>query len=57
MNSPEIKMVPKIVALNDFIEYEIPSIKAKISMIPDEAECDWKKLDEVFLKAIEKYLN
>ena len=57
MNSPEIKMIPKVVAVNDFIESEIPSIKAKISMISDEAVCDWKKLDEVFLKTIDRYLH
>ena len=57
MNSPEIKMIPKVVAVNDFIESEIPSIKAKISMISDEAVCDWKKLDEVFLKTIDSYLH
>ena len=52
INSPEIKEIPRIDALNDFLDEEIFSIKSKISTMKEEKNNDWDRLNEFFLSVL-----
>jgi predicted nucleotidyltransferase len=52
MNFPEIKEIPKITVLNDFLDSEMANIKAKLSALDEKKENDWKKLNDLFLSAL-----
>ena len=55
MNSPEVKEIPKIQAINDFIEKEIECIASKINSTETEPSASWDDLNKLFLSEIEKY--
>ena len=55
MNSPEVKEIPKIQAINDFIEKEIECIASKINITETEPSASWDDLNKLFLSEIEKY--
>ena len=52
INFPEIKEIPKITVLNDFLDSEMANIKAKLSGLDEKKENDWKKLNDLFLSAL-----
>lgn len=56
MNSPEVKEIPKISAINEYLDQEIVTIKGKINELTKEQNNSWKVLNDLFLHTIERYL-
>ena len=54
MNSPEVKMIPKMEVINSYIEREIPKLKEMINSLADERDGNWEELDVMFLSVLEK---
>ena len=52
MNSPEVKLIPRIVVLNDYLDRSITEIKGDISQLDDEKHGGWDRLNELFLEGI-----
>lgn len=48
MNSPEIRKIPKITILNEFIESAIAKIKTDLNESQDEEISDWQELNAFF---------
>lgn len=55
MNSPEIKEIPKILAINEYLDREIIDIKEKIKKIAKEQNNSWQVLNDLFLHTIDAY--
>ena len=53
MNTPEVKMVPRIDELNEYLEYSMVEIKKKIESLPKEQVREWDELNELFLSVLE----
>lgn len=53
VNSPEVKTIPKIGALNEYLEQRIAEVKEQIERLPKQAVQGWKELDELFLSLLE----
>ena len=53
MNSPEVKMIPRIDLLNDYLEQSITEIKEQIERLPRQAPQGWDELDKLFLSLLE----
>ena len=52
INAPEIQMIPRIDALNDYIEREIQALLEAVAEMPETPRGDYGKLNEIFLKAL-----
>ena len=52
MNSPEIKKIPQIAILNEFIESAIVKIKADLNKLEEEETSDWQELNAFFLSVL-----
>ena len=52
MNSPEIKEIPKVQIINDYIEREIEIITKRIASLNDEPFRDWDDLNDLFLSEL-----
>lgn len=52
VNSPEIKMIPRMDLLNRFIEDEIDNVKAQVREIADERDLEWELLNQFFLSVV-----
>ena len=48
VNSPEVKTIPRVDVLNDYLETSIAGIKALIAEYPEEEYGDWEALDWFF---------
>ena len=55
MNSPEIKEIPKIDTVNEYLDQEITAIKGKIEEMPKEENHSWKALNDFFLQTINAF--
>ena len=53
INSPEVKMIPRIDLLNDYLEQSITEIKEQIERLPRQAVQSWDELDKLFLSLLE----
>ena len=52
MEVPELKLIPKVDAINDYIESEIPKILEEIKNLPEEHNQGYDELNSLFLKYI-----
>ncbi len=52
MEVPELKLIPRVNAINDYIESEIPKILEEIKNLPEEHNQGYDKLNSLFLKYI-----
>lgn len=52
MNAPEIKEVPRIVEVNEYIDRAIEDLKIQIAAFPAEHRADWGPLNLLFLQAL-----
>ena len=52
VNSPEIKTIPKISVLNEYLDKSIIEIKKQIELLPKKTFKGWDELDELFLSAL-----
>ena len=55
MNAPETKDIPRVAALNDYLDNAIAEIRAGIAAMPDERERSWDALNALFLQTLEEY--
>lgn len=53
MSAPEIREIPKIAPLNEFIESNLHIIRERIVALPDEQPGDWGLLNTLFLSILE----
>lgn len=53
MNSPEVKLIPKIDVVNDYLDRSITEIKEQIERLPKETAQGWEELDNLFLGIFE----
>ena len=53
MNTPEVKMIPRIDVLNDYLDRSVGEIKEKIERLPKEQAQEWEELNELFLSVLE----
>lgn len=52
MNSPEIKEIPRIENINEYLDYSIAEIKNILQSIEDTNSPNWQDLNELFLETI-----
>lgn len=52
MNAPEIKEVPRIIEVNEYINRTIEDLKIQIAAFPAEHRADWGPLNLLFLQAL-----
>jgi predicted nucleotidyltransferase len=52
VNSPEIKQIPKINVVNDYLDSSIIEIKDIIRALPEEKACGWEPLNDLFFSTV-----
>lgn len=52
MNVPELKLIPKVSALNAYMDRCIQEIEQKLDQMPDSPQNDWDELNKLFLEII-----
>ena len=52
MNEPERKLIPKVDAVNDYMDRCIREIEEKLNQLPDCPQNDWNELNSLFLEII-----
>lgn len=53
MNAPEIREIPRIDAINDYLDRSIRELKAAITTLPGEHQVPWEPLNDLFLQILE----
>ena len=53
VNSPEVKLIPKIDVLNEYLDSSITEVKELIERLPQEPAQGWEELDKLFLSVLE----
>lgn len=53
VNSPEVKLIPKIDVLNEYLDSSITEVKELIERLPQETAQGWEELDKWFLSVLE----
>lgn len=53
MNSPEVKMIPRIDILNEYLETSITEVKSQIEQYPREVVKEWDELNRLFFSVLE----
>ena len=52
MNEPEVKLIPRIDVLNEYLEQSIVEVREQIQRLPKEETRGWGELDNLFLRAL-----
>lgn len=52
MNTPEIKEIPRVAEINDYLDRTIENLKAEIAVFPAEHQPDWVPLNQLFLQTL-----
>jgi len=55
MNSPEIREIPRVQVINDFLDRSIAEVRALIGEMDDEPYSDWDELNEIFLSVSDNW--
>ena len=53
MNAPEIKVIPKIESINEYLESSIREVRSRIVQMPEDADPGWEELNQLFLSQIQ----
>lgn len=53
MNSPEIKLIPRIENINNYLDKEIEDIKRVVKQMDETNNPDWDELNNIFLKELD----
>lgn len=48
MNSPEVKLIPRIPEINEYLDESISNIKTKVKALDDSQVSDWDELNQLF---------
>lgn len=54
MNSPEVKLIPRVSEINEYLDESIPSIKSAVRLLEDNHTPDWNELNQLFLRELMK---
>lgn len=54
MNAPEIKEIPRVDEINQYLDASIETLKAEIMAFPGEHKPDWEPLNRLFLDEVQK---
>ena len=54
MNSPEVREIPRIDALNEYIEKSFNELEEKAQALYYDKNSNWEELNSFFLNAIKK---
>ena len=54
MNSPEIREIPRIDIINEYMDSEIEEIKTILQSMEEAKNPDWQDLNALFLRELEK---
>ena len=54
MNSPEVKLIPRIPEINEYLDKSILDIKSAVRLLEDNHTPDWKELNQLFLQEINR---
>lgn len=52
MEVPELKLVPKVNVINEYIEDELTSIEEEIDVLPSSQKTDYDELNQLFLRYV-----
>lgn len=52
IHEPEIKKIPRVNRLNEYLESEIVGLREKVGKLGEEKKVSWEKLNEIFLKEV-----
>ena len=52
MNTPEIKEIPRVAEINEYLDRTIENLKAEIAVFPAENQPDWVPLNQLFLQTL-----
>lgn len=52
MNSPEVKLIPKVSELNEYLNESILEIKTEVKALDDSPIPDWDELNQMFLQEL-----
>ena len=53
MNEPEVKMIPRVDELNEYLDRNLISVREQIELMPKEIVHDWEELNALFLSELE----
>ena len=53
MNEPEVKMIPRVDELNEYLDRNLISVREQIELMPKETVHDWEELNDLFLSELE----
>jgi hypothetical protein len=53
MNAPEVKLIPRIDILNQYLDESIQEIRSQIVKLPEDAYHGWDELNRLFLLQLE----
>ena len=52
MNSPEIKEIPRVDKINEYLNESIEEIKFKLKSVGENKEVQWEEFNKVFLEEV-----
>ena len=55
MNAPEVKLIPRIDMLNQYLDATIQEVKEQIASIPYDKDSDWDALDRLFIDVLRRW--
>lgn len=55
MKSPEVKAIPRIPEINEYLDESIPSIKNIVRSLEDSHTPDWSELNQLFLRELRNW--
>lgn len=55
MNMPEVKMIPRVDVINQYLDEQLAAIPDLIAALPAEADKDWDPLNELFLDMLKQW--
>lgn len=54
MNVPEMKLIPRVDAINEYLDRSLEEVKAQIAVYPSEDHGDWEPLNRLFLEYLQE---
>ena len=55
MNTPEVKEIPRVCEINDYLDQSIENLRNEIAIFNIEHRADWAPLNELFLKTVSSF--
>ena len=55
MNVPEVKLIPRIDELNQYLDNTIQEVKDQIAVVPYNKDSDWNALDRLFIDILKRW--